>query len=298
MSSSNLSFTPLGLIVLLRNNLSIGAPTRDPVGPGYVLLAAVMIALGLRGLVFGDFAGVWQRIPISHLPAQSFFIYVCAVVELAAGVGLLVNRTARIAAAVLTAFSLLWVVLLKMPAVIYVPSMEATWADAGEIAVILAGAWTLMATLAADPAKPEGRFLTGRAGVRNARLLLVLALPAIGLSHFFYTPETAKFVPAWLPYRSGWAYLTGTGDIAAAAGILLGIWPRLAVTLEAAMLSVITLLVWLPVLIRFPADSGAWSAFLMSTAIACGAWAVADSYRHVRWLSVPAIARKPSALPA
>ena len=249
------------------------------VGPGRVLLGLVMIALGLRGLAFGDFAGVWQRIPVAHLPAHDAFVYLVALVELATGLGILVPRVAKASAATMSAFALLWMVLLKFPAILYAPSMEAVWLGAGEIAVILAGAWVVFASLSA----PDGRFLAGRNGIRNARLLFVLALPTIGLSHFVYADITAGFVPAWLPWRHGWAYLTGAGSLAAAIGILFALWPRLAATLEAAMLGVITLLVWLPPLLAHPHDSDAWSAFLMSSAIAAGAAAVADSYRGIGW---------------
>lgn len=249
------------------------------IGPGRVLLALVMIALGLRGLAFGDFAGVWQRIPVAHLPAQDVLVYLTALVELATGVGILIPRMAKISAGAMSVFAALWMLLLKFPAIVYAPSMEAVWLGAGEIAVILAGSWTVFASVA----KPGGRFLSGRSGIRNARLLLVLALPTIGLSHFVYGDITAGFVPTWLPWRHGWAYLTGAGSLVAAIGILFALWPRLAATLEAAMLGIITLLVWLPPLLAHAHDSGAWSAFLMSSAIAAGAAAVADSYRCIGW---------------
>ena len=261
--------------------LAVGAngSASRAIGPGRICLAVVMIALGLRGLVFGDFAGTWQRIPIAHLPAHDVFVYLTALVELATGLAILVPRVAKAAAGTMAVFALLWMVLLKFPAVVYAPSMEAVWLGAGEIAVILAGAWVVFAALA----KPDGRFLAGRSGIRNARLLFVLALPTIGLSHFVYADITAGFVPAWLPWRHGWAYLTGAGNLATAIALLFGLWPRLASALEAAMLGVITVLVWLPPLFAQPHDSGAWSAFLMSSAIAAGAAAVADSYRDLAW---------------
>ena len=249
------------------------------IGPGRISLALVMVVLGLRGLVFGDFAGTWQRIPIAHLPAHDLFVYLAALVELTTGIGILLPRLARTSAGTMAVFALLWMVLLKFPAIVYAPSMEAVWLGAGEIAVILAGAWVVFAALA----KPDGRFLAGRNGIRNARLLFVLALPTIGLSHFVYADITAGFVPTWLPWRHGWAWLTGAGNLATAIGLLFALWPRLAATLEAAMLGIITVLVWLPPLLAQPHDSGAWSAFLMSSAIAAGAAAVADSYRGIGW---------------
>ena len=290
MTASNSNRNRAGAHAWLAENLAAGAgnAAAHGMGIGRVLLALAMIGLGVRGLAYGDFAGVWQRIPIGHLPAQAFFIYATALVELLTGIGILFARVAKIAGAVMTVFALLWVVLLKFPAIVAVPGMEAVWLGAGEIAVILAGAWTVFATLG----DPRGRFASGRSGIRNARLLLVLALPTIGLSHFIYLPQTVQLMPAWLPWHGGWAYLTGAGDIAAALGILFAVLPRLAATLEAAMLWVITLIIWLPVLLAHLHDNGAWSAFLMSSVIAAGASAVADSYRGVGWTASGADARR------
>ena len=83
--------------------LAVGARVSTAPGLGYgrLLLALVMIALGVRGLAFGDFAGVWQRIPIAHLPAHDAFVHIVALVELATGIGILVPRIAKISAAVM-----------------------------------------------------------------------------------------------------------------------------------------------------------------------------------------------------
>jgi uncharacterized membrane protein len=251
---------------------------------GHVLLAAVLVGLGIRGLVVGDFASVWQRIPIEHLPARQFFVYASAVIELATGAGLLVRRMVGLSSGILFVFLLLWAVLLKLPAVVFVPQMEATWLGFGEIAVILAGGWVLFASHAGAWARNHLEFMVGMQGVRRARLLFVLSLPMIGLSHFVYAQDTIKFIPAWLPWHLGWAYLTGAGSIATSLAVLFAIWPRLAAALEAAMLSVITLVVWLPGLIATPGND-TWTPFLISTAIASGAWVVAGSYRGVAWFA-------------
>ena len=114
--------------------LAVGAndSTIRGIGPGRISLALVMIALGLRGLAFGDFAGTWQRIPIAHLPAHDLFVYLTALVELATGIGILVPRAAKASAGTMAVFALLWMVLLKFPAIVYAPSMEAVWLGAGD----------------------------------------------------------------------------------------------------------------------------------------------------------------------
>lgn len=245
------------------------------------LFAAAFIGLGIVGLISGDFALVWQRIPIADLPYRGFFAYLTAAIELLCGLGLLFTATLRVTVRVLFVFMVLWVILLKLPAVVVVPSLEATWLGFGEIGVILAGAWVLFASHSGW----KLRFLTGDSGIRSARVFMALCLPMIGLSHFFYGDATAGFVPHWLPFPLGWAYLTGAGSLAACLGILFRVLPRLAATLEAAMLGVITLLVWVLPLFGKLTDRTQWTASLISAVIALGAYVVADSYRGTPWLA-------------
>ena len=234
---------------------------------GSIVLAVSMIGLGIIGLMSGDFASVWQRIPIEHLPTRQFFAYACAIVELATGIGLLFARSRKMAAGVLAVFLALWAVLLKLPAVVAVPQMEATWLGLAEITVMLAGAWML--------------FQPGTA--RYPRILLALSLFPIGLAHFCYPDQTVALVPSWLPWRIAWVYLTGAGSLAAGITLLSGICARLAAALEAAMLMIITLLVWTPGLT--PASQGMqfqFTGFFISAAIASGAWIAADMLRKPR----------------
>jgi uncharacterized membrane protein YphA (DoxX/SURF4 family) len=247
-------------------------------------LALTMIGLGILGVVYGDFAVVWQRPPGEPVPGQAILAYASAAVELAAGFGLLFQGAARWASGLLAAFLLLWVVLLKIPGVFAAPQAEVSWLGLGEIVVMLAGGWVLFAQHAA----PGGAlsFAKGEGGVRLARLLFALSLPTIGFSHFVYSVQTVAMVPGWLPLPLAWAYLTGAGSLLACLALVFGVFPRLAATLEAAMLGVITLLVWAPGLWIKSTDRMQWTAFVISSAIACGAWVVAASYRELPWLAV------------
>jgi uncharacterized membrane protein len=233
----------------------------------------------------------WQGITIQQLPGRQFFAYASAVIELVIGIGLLFRRTTNISSRILFVFLLLWVILLKLPAIVAAPQTEGSWLGFGEIAVILAGGWILFAAHAGEWERSQAKFAVGASGIRIARILFALALPMIGLSHFVYSAATAALVPAWLPDRVAWAYLTGAGDIAAGIAVLFAIFPRLAATTEAAMLGIITLLVWGPGLVK-PTDRLHITAFLMSSVITCGAWIVADSYRGMSWFAVGSAARK------
>jgi uncharacterized membrane protein len=243
--------------------------------PTRILFATGMIALGLLGLAYGDFALQWQPVP-AWLPWRGAIAYASALIMLAGGIGLLFTRTAAMSIRILFPYLLLWV-LLKVPAVVMVPQMEATWLGWGEIAVLLAGGWVLFARLAELREGTSLEFAVGASGIRIARYLFAIALLPIGLSHLVYPTQTAALVPAWLPARTGWAYLTGAGQMAAGLGVLCSILPRLAATAEATMVTLFTLLVWVPAVAAKPTDRLSWTALLISWAIAAAAWVVAGS---------------------
>jgi uncharacterized membrane protein len=167
----------------------------------------------------------------------------------------------------------------SQPALVVAPQIEAVWLGFGELAVLLAGGWVLFARLAALPPGSPLTIATGDSGIRIARILFAVWLIPIGLSHIVYGTVTAQMVPAWLPYRTGWAYLTGAGQIACGLGVLFSIFPRVAATAEAAMISLFTLLIWAPAIAAAPKTRLPWTAFFISWAIAAAAWVVAQDIR-------------------
>jgi hypothetical protein len=234
----------------------------------YVVFAAATIALGILGLVYGDFALVWQPVP-DGLPGRSLLAYLCAIFMAVTGVGMFFGKSARVAITALFVYMLLWLVLLKMPALFSAPLVEASWLGCAETSVQVAGAWALFA-LTRDSER----------GVRAAGVLYGLALIPCGLAHLVYVKQTVDFVPAWLPAHAMWAYLTGVAYLAAAAAVLSGVLARPAAYLSALMMGVFTLLVWVVGVCRSPSDRFQWTAMLISLSITAGAWVVAESYRH------------------
>jgi uncharacterized membrane protein len=246
---------------------------------GHAVFAVTMIALGILGLIKGDFAPLWEPIPNSvHALA-----YLCAFISLASGIGLLWQRTAAAAARTLFAYFLLWLLLLRVPGVFLSPTVDFWWA-ACEIAVMTAGAWVLYVWFAADWDKRHLGFLAGENGLRIARLLYGLALIPLGVSHFIYLEHTAELVPAWLPWHPFWAYFTGWALIAAGVSVAVGVFARLAAALAAFEVGMFLLLVWVPIVATGSKDAFQWAETAVSLALMAGAWVVADSYRGMPWL--------------
>jgi uncharacterized membrane protein len=252
--------------------------------------AAGFIALGVLTFVYGDFALQWQPVP-AWMPDRRLLAYASGVVLVAGGGALLARRSSSLASRVLFFYALLWVLLLKVPKVATAPLVEANWLGLGEISVVLACCWALFASLN-DPPNTPPRFATGANGLCIARYLFAVALLPVGLSHFVYATQTIGFVPTWLPYRAGWAYLGGAGHVAAGLGVLFGVVPELAATLEAAMIGAFTLLVWLPGVIATPTNRLQWTAFLISGIVASAAWVVAANLSRVRPPSRVAVPRR------
>ena len=236
-----------------------------------------MAGLGILALIYGDFALVWQPVP-DGTPGRTALAYASGVIMLLGGIGLLFPSTAAWAIRILFPYIIIWV-LLKVPAVLTAPQMEANWLGVGELTVLLAGAWILFAKLAALPAGSSLAFLASAKSIRAAKLLFGISLIPIGLSHIVYVKETAELVPAWLPYRIGWAYLTGAGQMASGLGVLFSILPRVAAWSEAGMLTLFTLLVWLPAILAAPKTRLPWTAFFISWTIMSAAWVVAQNIR-------------------
>ncbi|MDE2271405.1 MAG: hypothetical protein KGJ94_05420 [Xanthomonadaceae bacterium] len=233
--------------------------------------AAAFVALGITGIVNGDFALVWQHVP-AHVPGRTTLAYVCAAIEIALGLGLLFERTRRPASRILLAYLMLWLVLLQVPHPVRAPADASSWGSIGEIAIMTAGAWCLAAT--------------GADGVRGARWLLVVALPMIGVevivdAHKFGAHVMQPWLQ-WLPWPAAWAAAAGIASIAACLALLFGVWPRLAAAMEAAMLGLITVAYWGPDL---STGRTATTAFIISALIAIGAWLVAGTYRGLPWFA-------------
>ena len=243
-----------------------------------------MIALGIIGLVQGDFTPTWSGVPKS-LPAREALAYFCAIFSLLTGIGLVWGRSATVASRALLIALLLWLLLFRLSRIFIDPPGVITWWACADTAVMAAGAWVLYAWFAVDRGGSRLGFAAGDSGLRIARVLYGLALIPFGVAHFTYLKETVVLVPGWLPGHVAWAYFTGGAFIAAGVAIVVGAYARLAATLSALEMGLFTLLVWVPIVARKP-SAYQWSEFVDSCALTAGAWLVADSCRGMSWLAV------------
>lgn len=252
------------------------------IGIGHLLFVVGLAGLGVLSLFSGDFPYTWQPVPV-WVPWREALAHTSGLLLLSCSIAMLVKRTAGPSAFIMAIYLFGWVLVLQIPRVIQAPTNLGMYLGLAESTVLMSGGWILFASLAGPKARAKLPFITSIRGVRVAQILVGVACLILGASHFVYADGTAGMVPAWLPDRLGFAYLTGAGHIAAGLGILFGVFPRLAATLEAIMISLFVLLVHIPGAASAPASRLQWTMVFVASALAGATWATATSFQGVSW---------------
>jgi uncharacterized membrane protein YphA (DoxX/SURF4 family) len=258
------------------------------IGLGHVLFALTGVGLAVLSFIYGDLTPMWQFYLPAGIPERETWVYATALLLLASGVGLCFPRTALPSALAFGAYYAVCAATRVTP-IVSQPLEVGAWYGFCEAVTALTGAWILYALLRQQSGMRQTPAIAGERAVRVAQILFGLTCAFYGLSHFVYADYTASMVPGWLPAALRFAYLTGFGHAAAGVGIIFGILPRLAAILEAIMMSLFGLLVWLPSLFAQPTPKWAtpplnqWSEIVVNLMLAAAAWIVATSLRNRPW---------------
>jgi hypothetical protein len=83
------------MAILMNSNSTEGGAIRIA-SVGHAAFATTMITLGIMGLVTGDFVQIWQPVP-KWVPGHTIVAYLCALLSLGCGIGLLWRRSTLVA---------------------------------------------------------------------------------------------------------------------------------------------------------------------------------------------------------
>ncbi len=249
------------------------------IGLSEALFAISLAGLAGLGVVYGNYAPL-----LGPLPWPRGLACGLGAVLVAACAGLFLTRTVAASAIAIALCAVAWA-MAGTPPIVHAPLSVGSWYGFGEAVSLLAGVWTLYALHRRRDHPAAATALTGDRALRAGRVLFGGACLVYGLAHFAYAKYSLPFVPAWLPARMPLVYLTGACHAAAGAGLILGVRPRLAAALEAAMIVLFGFLVWLPSHFAHPAPPWAgstqnqWSETFLNFLLAAVAWIIADSLR-------------------
>jgi len=267
------------------NQTETGTTSIRIASPGHAAFAATMVGMGVLGLVQGKFTPTWFGIP-KGFPAREALAYLCAIISLLSGIGLLLRRTSAAASRLLLGCLLVWLVLVRAINILRAPASLDAWWGSGDTALMTAAALVLYVWFAGNREGERPGFATGDKGLRIARVLYGLALIPFGVAHFLNLEGTASLVPGWLPGHTAWAAVTGAAFIAAGLAVLTGVFARLAASLSALQMGLFTFLVWVPIVTTGHPNAFQWGEIVDSWVLTAGAWVVADSYRGIPWFAL------------
>jgi uncharacterized membrane protein YphA (DoxX/SURF4 family) len=243
-------------------------------------IALAAASLSLLIFAYGDFAPSAQNLP-HWMPGQAMWTRLAASVLLAACVGLFFKGTALPSALAVAAYQLIWVAI-GAPPILSTPLSFGAWYGSVEALTSLSGT-AILCFMLQSQARALAMPMARERAVRVAQIIFGLTCVFYGCSHFAFASYTAGMVPHWLPGRLGWAYFTGLAHVAAGLAIAVGFLPRLAAFLEAVMMSLFGLLVWVPSFLLSPTPEWAmppknqWSELVVNVALAASAWVVVIS---------------------
>jgi uncharacterized membrane protein YphA (DoxX/SURF4 family) len=236
---------------------------------GWRVYGLGVIALALVGLAWRD---PGQPVP-KNFPDRIALAYSAAAFMLLVGVAIEWRRTTAWAAAALTGYyALIVVVLMNGPMVLAHDTEFGSYSGVAEQLALAAGGLIIYAANARIDAALAARL------TRLGQLTFGVCALLFGGAHFFYMQLTVPLVPTWLPpSQAFWAYATGLGHIAAGIAILTGVRARLAAILLTTMYASFTPLVHVPMLMANASSHWLWSENALNIALTGVAWVVADS---------------------
>jgi uncharacterized membrane protein len=240
---------------------------------GWRVYGLGFIAMGLAGLVWGDFI-TGQSVP-NNFAHRIALAYTAAAFLFLAGAALQWRSAIAIASASVVGYYTLIVLLLMNGPVLLAHFKEyGSYESLAAQIAITTGAVILFASYGHSSHAVSFRL------IRFAQRTFGLCALVWGGAHFVYMNLTAPLIPQWLPpSQVFWGYLTGACFIIAGLAILTRIRARLAALLLTVMLASFTFLVHIRILFTDHKSQWNWTELAINLAIVGTAWVVTDSLR-------------------
>jgi hypothetical protein len=236
---------------------------------GRIVFGASAVLFGVIALMWHD-ADTWQTLhKLWNVPLGTIMGACLMLAQIAGGIGILFQRTARSASIVLGIVYLLFS-LLCIAGIFAAPIVYAAYGSFFEQFCLVCGAVAVYAETEPNAAQVA-------ALGRVARLGIGLCAISFTLGQIFYLRFTATLVPSWIPPNQRfWAIITTIAFALAAIAILINRQARLALRLMALMTALFGVLVWIPRLIAHPEAHLNWSEFALTFLITSAAWTVSE----------------------
>jgi uncharacterized membrane protein len=216
-----------------------------------IVLSFVFVAAPLATFAGEHLAGpriLMEMVP-SYMPVRLFWAYFVGFALLAAALSFSVKKYMRWSAPLLAAMFFLFVLMMDLPATIAQPHNRLLWSLALRETAFGGGALALTGFVMLQDNRHHANTV-----ISIARFCIGVPLIFYGIEHFLY-PRFApgvplpKMTPPWVPFPLFWAYLVGAILLIAGLAILLNKGSQIAATYVGLVITLLTLLLYTPILI-------------------------------------------------
>jgi uncharacterized membrane protein YphA (DoxX/SURF4 family) len=246
---------------------------------GRLLFAASLAALGVVNLACAHTTDVFLPV-IPWVPASPWLGWLTGLSLILAGVSILVNIGARVAATFAGILFLLCDLALQISRVAASPWDVGVRTGAFETLILGCSALILAGTLRSDGRDllPWERALNSL--IFSARYLFAGSAIVFGLDHYLVFGLIVSLVPPWIPGGGVfWASFTAIAFIAAGLSIATGFLDKWAAAMMGLMFLLWFLVLHAPRVAGYPRshDPDEWSSALIALGISGGSWILAAS---------------------
>jgi uncharacterized membrane protein len=255
LAGTALFFTALG--VILKKETAPGSGLDRVIPVGRLFLAFPMAVFGVEHLIYADFCAT--LVP-SWIPGHLFWTYFTGIALIAAALSITVKVQARLASTLLGIMIFLFVLLVSVPKVFSTPGDRFVW-SAGLRDLALSASALIFAATQTKAWSQEWQGPERRWFITVARFFIAIPVLVFGVQHFIYPDfvpgiPVNKPMPLWIPGHLFWSYFTGAAFIAASVSLMIEKEARLAASLLTGMLLVWLLVIYIPIWVADPHDTG------------------------------------------
>ncbi len=217
-----------------------------------IALGCVFFAASLAAFAPEHFYGGPEYIPKMvppWMPVRSIWPCFVGCALLAAATSFTVRKFVRLSSTLLGLMFFLFVGMIYLPSLLSHLNNRMAWIFVLRDLTFAAGAWALagLHSRSSSPGLSKWMILFGR---------IVVAITAVffAIQHFLH-PEFApgvpllKATPGWVPFPLFWGYLTGAILLVAGAALLIDRTARLAAASIGLLMTILTLLLYVPILV-------------------------------------------------
>jgi len=236
---------------------------------GRIVFGVAMLVFGIENFVFGYRRTFVDGVP--WFPRMPVLAYVAGAALLAAGICIVANVKARLAAVGLSVWFLLASFYYAMVHAAAIPTNVGLRTVVFETLNIASSALMLAGILRDNRGDDPGIL---RALIASGPYLFAFSMVVFGVDHFPILRFIASLIPTWIPAKMFWAVFTGAGFIAAGICIALGWMDRWAGFFLGLMFMLWFFLLHLPRVLSAARmnNPNEWSSAFIALAIWGGAW--------------------------